>query len=81
MNGCNQIDELDGAPLHLCPVDLRKLQLSAGFDVVERCRRLLGFYREAGLSDEAAWVEKRMLFIAGPAPTIGTPLASPAHAP
>jgi archaemetzincin len=64
VNGCNHIDELDGAPLHLCPVDLRKLQWSVGFDVMERYRGLRDFYRQAGLKDEAEWIEKRMRFIA-----------------
>jgi len=72
MNGCNQIDELDGSPLHLCPVDLRKLQWSVGFDVMERYRRLRDFYRQAGLNDEAAWIEKRMRFIAADTPPKGT---------
>ena len=63
MNGCNHLDELDGAPLHLCPVDLRKLQWSVGFDVVERYRRLREFCAQAGLNDEAAWFEKRIRFI------------------
>ena len=65
MNGCNHLQEFDGAPLHLCPVDLRKLQWSTGFDVVERYRRLGDIYRQAGLIDEAAWIDKQMRFIAG----------------
>ena len=73
MNGCNHIDELDGSPLHLCPVDLRKLQSSVGFDVMERYRRLRDFYRQAGLNEEAAWIKKRMSFIAGESPPKGTP--------
>jgi len=35
-----------------------------GFDVVERYRRLLVFYRQEGLEDEAQWFEKRLQFIA-----------------
>lgn len=72
MNGCNHIGELDGSPLHVCPVDLRKLQWSVGFDVMERYRRLRDFYRKAGLDDEASWVEKRMSFIAAETPPSGT---------
>jgi archaemetzincin len=63
VNGCNHIGELDGAPLHLCPVDLRKLQWSAGFDVLERYRRLRDFCTQTGLRDEAEWLEKRLRFI------------------
>jgi archaemetzincin len=64
MNGSNHLAESDARPLHLCPVDLRKLQWSIGFDVVERYQRLLSFYREEGFEDEAQWLEKRLRFIA-----------------
>ena len=60
MNGSNHLGESDAAPLHLCPQCLRKLQWSVGFDVVERYRRLATVYRELGLLDEAAWVERRL---------------------
>jgi archaemetzincin len=36
MNGSNHLAESDRRPLHLCPVCLRKLQWSIGFDVVAR---------------------------------------------
>jgi archaemetzincin len=63
MNGSNHIQEADARPLHLCPVDLRKLQWSIGFDVVGRYRRLLEFDQAAGFSDEAGWLQKRLQFI------------------
>jgi archaemetzincin len=63
MNGSNHIEEADERPLHLCPVDLRKLQWSIGFDVVERYRRLLEFDREAGFQDETSWLEARLRYI------------------
>ena len=66
MNGSNHLAESDARPLHLCPVDLRKLQWSVGFDVVERYRRLLDFHRRAGFEDEAQWLERRLRFIALP---------------
>ncbi len=66
MNGSNHLAESDGRPLHLCPVDLRKLQWSIGFDVVERYRRLRDFQRQAGFEDEAHWLDKRIRFIAPP---------------
>jgi archaemetzincin len=60
MNGSNHLEEADARPLHLCPVDLRKLQWSIGFDVVERYRRLRDFHRQAGSEDEAQWLDKRL---------------------
>ena len=64
MNGSNHLAESDARPLHLCPVDLRKLQWSIGFDVVERYRRLRDFHRQAGFEDDAHWLDKRLRFIA-----------------
>ena len=63
LNGSNHLAESDARPLHLCPVDLRKLQWSIGFDVVERYRRLLNFHRQVGFEDEAQWLDKRLRFI------------------
>ncbi len=65
MNGSNHLEESDARPLHLCPQDLRKLQWSVGFDVGDRYRRLAEFYREAGLDDEAEWIELRLEHIEG----------------
>ena len=39
---------------------LRKLQFSVGFDVVKRYEALAQFDRQAGLEDEAAWVDRRL---------------------
>ena len=64
MNGSNHLAESDARPLHLCPVDLRKLQSSVGFDVVERNRRLHDFHRQAGFEDEARWLDRRIERIA-----------------
>jgi archaemetzincin len=63
MNGSNHIDEADARPLHLCPVDLRKLQWSIGFDITKRYRQLLAFDTQAGFEDEAQWLESRLRFI------------------
>jgi archaemetzincin len=63
MNGSNHLAESDARPLHLCPVDLRKLQWSVGFDIAERYRRLLEVETKAGLSDETAWLKRRLRFI------------------
>lgn len=64
MNGSNHLGEADARPLHLCPVDLRKLQWSIGFDVVERYRRLEKFAEQAGFEDEVHWLADRLRFIA-----------------
>jgi archaemetzincin len=63
MNGSNHLEESDRRPLHLCPVDLRKLQWSLAFDVADRYRQLLSFWRDAGVDDEAEWLRRRIEFI------------------
>jgi len=68
MNGSNHLAESDARPLHLCPVDLRKLEWSVGFDVLERYRRLRDFHREVGFEDEARWLDRRIQRIARGAP-------------
>jgi archaemetzincin len=60
MNGSNHLAESDARPLHLCPVCLRKLQESVGFDPIARERDLLGFARRVGFDDEARWLERRL---------------------
>ncbi len=65
MNGGNNLRESDARPMHACPVCLRKLQHSLGFDVVHRYEGLVNFYAASGLDREAKWVEKRLRFIAG----------------
>jgi archaemetzincin len=60
MNGSSHLTEFDGQPLHLCPVDLRKLQWSVGFDVVERYKRLLAFCKEAGFEEETGWLRSQL---------------------
>ncbi len=65
MNGSNHLEESDTKPLHLCPLDLRKLQWSVGFDVGDRYRLLAGLYRELGLVDDAEWIARRLEHIAG----------------
>jgi archaemetzincin len=60
MNGCNHLAELDSQPLHLCPICLKKLQNSTGFDYRERYKKLGEFYKKTGLDDEAEWAERRL---------------------
>ena len=63
MNGSNHLAESDARPLHLCPVDLRKLQHSIGFDAAARYRRLRTFAGDAGFTDEARWLTAQLLHI------------------
>ncbi|MCX4242449.1 archaemetzincin [Paraliomyxa miuraensis] len=65
MNGHNHEEEGRRAPMHLCPVDLRKLHHSIGFDPVKRYRRLLEVDRALGFLDEARWLEERLRQIEG----------------
>jgi archaemetzincin len=60
MQGANSLREDDRHPMHLCPVDLAKLAWNTGVDPTSRYRRLLEFYRTAGLEPEAAWAEARL---------------------
>jgi archaemetzincin len=63
MNGSNHLAESDARPLHLCSVDLRKLQHSTGFEPATRYRRLLDFSRRVGFDEESAWLEKRLRYV------------------
>jgi archaemetzincin len=60
MNGSNHLAESDRRPLHLCPVCLRKLQWSIGFDVLERYNALEHATRADGFADEADWFSRRI---------------------
>jgi archaemetzincin len=60
MNGSNNQEEADRAPLHLCAICLRKLHLLVGFDPAERYAALAGFFRTYGLDREREWTEARL---------------------
>jgi archaemetzincin len=60
MNGSNHLRESDERPMALCPVCLRKLQSSIGFDLVDRYRRLYALYHDLGFEHEASWVRNRL---------------------
>jgi archaemetzincin len=60
MQGANSLREHDRHPPHLCPADLGKLVWNTGVDPTSRYRRLLEFYRSAGLDPEAAWTAARL---------------------
>jgi archaemetzincin len=65
MNGSNHLAESDHRPLHLCPVCLRKLQWSIGFDVLERYKALEHVARSDGFIDEANWLSQRIRILRG----------------
>jgi len=65
MNGSSSLAESDRRPLHLCPVDLRKLQWLTGFDFTERYRRLREFWHAAGEAPEADWIAGRLQVAGG----------------
>ncbi|MGE5200387.1 MAG: archaemetzincin [Rhodospirillaceae bacterium] len=73
MNGSSSLAESDGRPLHLCPIDLRKLQWLLGFDFAERYEALHRFWRAAGDEPEAAWVAERLRAAAGYRPLMAAP--------
>jgi archaemetzincin len=60
MNGSNNLEESDRQPMHLCPIDLRKLHYSIGFNVVKRYERLRKFYYSVGVKDEVEWLDRRL---------------------
>ena len=66
MNGTNHAEELDGAPLALCPVCLRKLHMLQGFDPKARYQALEQDYTRVELHDAAAFVRKRIGRITAP---------------
>lgn len=61
MNGSASLAESERRPLHLCPIDLRKLQWLVGFDLTKRYGLLQQFWRDAGDDQEAAWIAGRRL--------------------
>jgi archaemetzincin len=65
LNGSNHLKESDARPMHLCPVCLRKLQYSIGFDTVRRYTNLFQFYQKADFKNETQWVANRLEWILG----------------
>lgn len=66
MNGSNNLAETDGAPLSNCPVCLRKLHASIGFDVPARDEKLESILLRAGLESDAAWYRDRRAWLLNP---------------
>ena len=46
-----------GGSIHVCPLCLRKLQITCGFDICSRYMKLLAFYESFGFEDQARWVK------------------------
>lgn len=65
MNGANNLQEADEQPLHLCPVCLRKLHHSIGFNVIARDQALLREYSRLSIKSESQWLETRLKFVRG----------------
>jgi archaemetzincin len=65
MNGSNSLEEADTQPPHLCPVCLRKLQYTIGFDPAARYEALADFYERVGMAEEAAFARHRHARIEG----------------
>ena len=61
--GSNHQAEADARPLHPCPVCLRKLHSAIDFDPAVREEQLAKVLRELGITDEAAWSERRARWI------------------
>ena len=63
MNGSGHLKEDFDQSMHLCPVDLRKLQTLCGFNVVLRYRFLSEFFKRHSLEEEETWTRGRLQFI------------------
>lgn len=63
MNGSNHLEESDSRDLYLCPVCLRKLAWSTGFDVVKRYEELETVYEKLRLKKDAEWIKNRLAWI------------------
>jgi len=58
MNGSNSLDEVDRAPMHFCPVCLRKIYWGLKFDPVERYQKLGSVLEDKEMAD-SAWFSSR----------------------
>ena len=63
MNGSGHLAEDFSQPMNLCPVDLHKLQALCGFDVLQRYKDLLVFYKRHAYKEEQDWVTDRITYI------------------
>lgn len=63
MNGSGHLGEDFCQSMHLCPVDLRKLQTLLGFNVLERYQKLMEFFTKYHLKPERDWTNRRITFL------------------
>jgi len=63
MNGSGHLEEDFTQPMYLCPVDLRKLYILCGFDIVQRYKKMEEFFRKYKLHDEEKWFINRVKFL------------------
>ena len=61
MNGINSLGEVDGQPLHLCPVCLSKLAHHLRLDIRRRYRRLGTLLDRLGQPIQAGWYRRQYL--------------------
>ena len=64
MNGSNGLAETDAAPIHLCPVCLRKLHSAKPFDIDQRYLKLKTLSDQFGWKMEADWLRARLKSLA-----------------
>lgn len=60
MNGVNDVEELDANVAWPCPVCLHKLHWNLGFAVTKRERELRAFYAARDMTEEVAWLDRRL---------------------
>jgi archaemetzincin len=59
MNGSNSLAETDRAPLHFCPLCLRKIHWGLRFQPSKRYQKLADFLTNTGFASESEWFEER----------------------
>ncbi len=70
MNGSNGDSESDARPMHLCPMDLAKLQEALGFaDLLERERALEAMWQHYNVTAAAEFHRLHVLALTGAAGT------------
>ena len=65
MNGGETLEEIDGQPLYLCPICLRKMysvfdEAKKPFNVVQMYTEIVDLCRRFGFTDEMVWYENRL---------------------
>lgn len=63
MNGSGHLIEDFRQPLHMCPVDLKKLLCVLQVGALERYRDLLLFYEKMDFVSERDWIRQRIRFL------------------